>query len=84
MSLSETSMIDRVDVHRGDWPTISVRSVTVVMRDGEEIARTQHRHVLTPDADFTGEDATVQAVAAAVFTDDAKAAYAAAQSQIVT
>jgi hypothetical protein len=45
-----------------------------------EISRTFHRHVLTPDADLSAEGADVQAIAASVFTDAAKAAYAAAQT----
>jgi hypothetical protein len=36
---------------------------------------------LTPDADLSGEDADVQAIAGAVFTDAAKAAYAAASQE---
>lgn len=45
-----------------------------------EISRTFHRHVLTPDADLTASDADVAAIAGSVFTDEAKAAYAAAQA----
>jgi hypothetical protein len=40
-----------------------------------------HRHVLTPDADLSAEDADVVAIAGTVFTDEAKAAYAAAQGE---
>lgn len=42
---------------------------------------TFHRHVLTPDADIAKEDLDVFAIAKEVFTDAAKAAYAAAQTQ---
>jgi len=35
--------------------------------------------VLTPDADLSGADADVAAIAGAVFTDEAKAVYAASQ-----
>ena len=45
-----------------------------------EISRSFHRHVLTPDADLLGEDADVVAIANAVFTDEAKAAYAEAKA----
>jgi len=38
--------------------------------------------VLTPDADLSAEDADVVAIAGAVFTDEAKAAYAAAQEGV--
>jgi hypothetical protein len=50
-----------------------------LLEDGVEISRTFHRHVLTPDADLSAEDADVAAIAGTVFTDAAKAAYATAQ-----
>jgi hypothetical protein len=53
---------------------------TIIAEDDVEISRTFHRHVLTPDADLSGEDADVQAIAGTVFTDAAKAAYAAASA----
>jgi hypothetical protein len=34
-----------------------------------------HRHVLYPDKDISGQDAEVQAVCNAVWTDDIKAAW---------
>ena len=42
--------------------------------------RSFHRKVLHPNDDVSGEDAKVQAVANAVWTDEVKAAYAAAQA----
>lgn len=38
-----------------------------------------NRHVVMPDADLTAEDADVAVIAGSVFTDAAKAAYAATQ-----
>ena len=40
-----------------------------------EISRTHHRHVLHSDMDISAEDAEVQAVANAVWTDSVKAAW---------
>ena len=57
---------------------ILVRTDTVVERDGVEIARTYHRHVVAPGADLSGEDASVQTVANAVHTAEVIAAYKAA------
>ena len=46
-------------------------------RDGVEISRSYHRHVVAPDADITGESAEVQAICTAVHTQAVKGAYAA-------
>lgn len=81
MALTKETKNDKIEVLQlaAGYPVIQVRTATVIAEDGVEISRTFHRHVLTPDADLTTEDADVAALAAAVFTDAAKAAYAAAQ-----
>ena len=58
---------------------IRVRTDTVIERDGVEISRTYHRHVVAPGDDVSGEDESVQIVANAVHTDAVIAAYRAAQ-----
>ena len=45
-----------------------VRIANVVLRDGEEISRTYHRHVLEPGDNLTGEDPVVVEIAQAVWT----------------
>ena len=55
--------------------TIQVRKATIVEEDGVELGRTYHRHVLTPGADVSGEEAEVQAIANALWTDEVIAAY---------
>ena len=55
--------------------TIQVRKATIVEEDGVELGRTYHRHVLTPGSDISGEDAEVQAIAAALWTEEVIAAY---------
>ncbi len=52
-----------------------MRTATVIERDGVEISRSFHRHVISPLDDVSGESNEVQAIAAAVHTDDVKAAY---------
>ena len=52
---------------QGELGHIGVRKVTVIERDGEEISRTYHRHVLVPGADISAEDIEVQAVATATW-----------------
>ena len=79
MALTEQTMNDKIEVVQmgAGYPVVQVRTATIIMRDGEEISRSFHRHALMPDADLTNEDADVVAIASAVFTDEAKAAYAA-------
>ncbi len=81
MALTKTTTNDKIEVLQlaAGYPVIQVRTATIISEDGTEISRTFHRHVLTPDADLSAEDADVAAIAGAVFTDEAKAAYAAAQ-----
>ena len=83
MALTKTATNDKIEVLQlaAGYPVIQVRAATIIAEDGVEISRTFHRHVLTPDADIVAEDLGVFAIAKEVFTDAAKAAYAAAQSE---
>jgi hypothetical protein len=85
MALTKTTTNDKIEVLTlaTGYPVVQVRTATIIAEDGAEISRTFHRHVLSPDADLSVEDADVQAIAGTVFTDAAKAAYAAyAASQV--
>ena len=74
MALTEEIVQDKIEIV-GDYKHIQVRTSTVIKRDGEEISRSFHRHVVSPLDDVSGESAEVQAIAAAVHTDAVKAAY---------
>ena len=76
MALTETEVQDKIEVV-GDYKHVQVRTANVISRDGVEISRAFHRHVVAPDADVSGESAEVQAICAVVHTDAVKAAYAA-------
>ena len=76
MALTEETVQDKIEVV-GDYKHVQVRTATVIKRDGEEISRSFSRHVVAPDADISGESPEVQAICAAVHTDEVKAAYAA-------
>lgn len=54
---------------------LQVRTVTVILRDDEEISRMYHRKVLEPGDDLTTEDPTVVAIAQAVWTPEVIAAW---------
>lgn len=77
MALTKTTTNDKIEVLQlaAGYPVVQVRTATIISEDGTEISRTFHRHVLTPDADLTQEDADVAAICTPVFTDAVKAAY---------
>jgi hypothetical protein len=52
------------------------------MENGEQLNSTLHRHVIAPGNDYSAEDARVQAICAAVHTDEVIAAYKASQTKI--
>jgi hypothetical protein len=60
---------------------IQVRTANIIEKDGKEIARTLHRHVLSPGDSIVNEDPKVQAIANAVWTEEVIAAY---QASLVT
>tara|TARA_R100000654_G_scaffold50366_1_gene76538 strand:- start:2607 stop:2861 length:255 start_codon:yes stop_codon:yes gene_type:complete len=76
MALTEETVQDRIEIV-GDHKMIQVRTATVIKRDGTEISRSFHRHVVAPDSDTSGESDDVKAIAAQVHTKEIKDAYAA-------
>jgi hypothetical protein len=46
MALTETTVEDKIEVV-GDHKHVQVRTATVIARDGTEISRSFHRHVLS-------------------------------------
>ena len=74
MALTERTVEDKIEV-LGDYKHIQVRTATIIERDGVEISRSFHRHVISPLDDVSSESVEVQAIAAAVHTDEVKAAY---------
>ena len=75
MALTEETIQDKIEIV-GEFKKIQVRTATVIKKDGKEISRSFHRHVVAPNADISGESAEVQAICNAVHTDAIKAAYA--------
>ena len=82
MTITKETVVDKVEsLENGQ---LGIRTATVIKEDGAELTRTLHRHVLAPrtktgntwgDTDISGEDARVQAIANATWTDDVKSAY---------
>ena len=74
MAITKETIIGQIEVV-GEYKAVQVATDTVIKEDDTEISRSRHRHVLHPDMDISGEDAEVQAVANAVWTDDIRAKY---------
>ena len=75
MALTEETVQDKLEIV-GEFKHVQVRTATIIKRDGVEISRSFHRHVVEPDSDISGESAEVQAICGAVHTDAVKSAYA--------
>ena len=82
MALSKVIVVDKIEVIESG--VVQVRSATRVMEDGVELSSSFHRTVLEPstkasgswaDTDISGEDARVQAIATATWTDAVKTAW---------
>lgn len=63
---------------------IEIRTDQVIEKDGVEISRTYHRHVIAPGDDFSREDTAVQRIAKAEHTPDRIAAYKLAHEELIT
>jgi hypothetical protein len=75
--LEKIETVDLIEVIKNGC--IQVRTKIDINEDGIEISSTFHRHVVVPGADYSGEDAKVQAIAASIHTPEVIAAYQAAQ-----
>ena len=58
-----------------DNGVLQIRRSDIVLKDGTEVGRQYHRHVLTPGSDTSNEVKRVQDIAAATWTPAVKAAY---------
>ena len=82
MAITKEIVVDKIEVL--EMGSVQIRAATVIKEDGNELTRSFHRHVLQPsvkdddtwkDTDISGENAKVQAVCNAVWTDEVKTAY---------
>ena len=80
MSLEKKVIQDKVEiVSTGDYKVLQVRTKTAIIEDGTELSSSFHRHVVMPTDDLTAESDEVVSIANAVFTQEMKDAYTAAQ-----
>ena len=78
MALTEDSVVDSIDVLLDGQ--IQVRVANRVFRDGVEISKAYHRHVVAPGDDLSLEDSRVAEIGAVVHTAEVIAAYQAAEA----
>ena len=77
MALEKKVVVDLIEnLENG---VLQVRTKTAILEDGVEISSKFHRHVVAPGADYSAEDAKVQAICKATHTKDVVAAYKASQ-----
>jgi hypothetical protein len=76
--LEKNISIDLIEVVENG--SIQVRTKTSIKEDGVEISSKFHRHVVVPGADYSQEDAKVQAIAASIHTAEVIAAYQVAKA----
>jgi hypothetical protein len=84
MAITKTTEIGQVEI-TSIFKHVQVRTDTIIKEDGNELSRSYHRHVLhcgsldgsdnLVDTVISGEDAEVQAIANAVWTDAIKNAW---------
>ena len=76
MALSEETEQDKIEIIK-PFNILQIRTATIIKKDGVEISRSFHRHVVAPNSDVSGESDDVKALAAQFHTDAIKTAYAA-------
>ena len=74
MALTKHVSQDKIEVV-GEFKHVQVRTKTAVMEDGVELSSGFHRHVVSAGDDYSAESAEVQAICAAVHTDEIVAQY---------
>jgi len=76
MALTKQTITDKIEIV-GQFNHVQVREAIQVLEDGNVISQSFHRYVVSPLDDTTDKDPKVQAVAAAVHTQEVKDAYTA-------
>jgi len=74
MALTEETVEDKIEVV-GDHKMVQIRTATIIKRDGTEISRSFHRHVVAPTDDISSQSDEVKAICGVVHTDAVKTAY---------
>ncbi|PTD94780.1 hypothetical protein C9439_00735 [archaeon SCG-AAA382B04] len=73
MALTKKSVVDKIEVLEDGQ--IQIRTANRILEDGVVISQSYHRTTKAPLDDISGEDAKVQAIANAHWTQEVKDAY---------
>ena len=73
MALTERTVIDQITILEDGQ--LQVRRTTRVFKDGVEVGKTYHRHVVAPGNDFSKEDPRVQQACRTFHTPEVVQAY---------
>ena len=82
MALTKETVVDKIEVM--EMGQVQVRTATRVLEDGKQLSQAYSRHLVMPstktdgswaDTDISGEDARVQAICNATWTNAVKTAY---------
>ena len=79
MALEKQTVVDKIEVLENGC--VQVRTAIRIVEDGVQLSQSYHRHVVVPSADYSGEDARVQAICAATHTAEVISAYQSAQGE---
>ena len=74
MALTKEVTQDKIEIV-GEFKSVQVRTCTKVLEDGVELSSGFHRHSIAAGQDYSAESAVVQAICAAVHTDEIVAQY---------
>lgn len=80
MALTKETTVDQVEIV-GEFSAVQVRTRTTVKEDGVSISSSLQRKVIHAGEDYSAEDAKVQAICAAVHTQDVIDAYQASLAE---
>ena len=78
--ITERSVVDNITILEDGQ--MQIRRADIVERDGVEIARSFHRHVISPGQDVSSEDPRVRAIADVVHTSEVIVAFIDAANRV--
>jgi hypothetical protein len=73
MALTKEQVIDKIEIVENGC--LLVREVTRIMENGNELSKSYHRSSFAPGSDVSDQPSNVQAVAAAIWTQEVIASY---------
>lgn len=68
MAYTEQEVIDNITILEDG--KLQIRKATKVLKDGVEIAKSYHRHIVVPGEELTGQHSRVAAVARSIWTPE--------------